>query len=463
MRAFRNSLLFLWLAVLPARADVPAVRQTALHRITPDAYGLTVPRDKAMWERVAFPAAKNLIGQMKPFSPAATAMQTDILLSTAQPPAFTPPFEWLNARMAKLFDWGLFKEVAQLGEKIPPTARSAAQNGVIVNALLLTDFQKACAFDADNTEKIRLICSALNGDEDEIFRQIEIVKEQADDDFTVKAAEAFVSGASFTALPPALSPLNIAVLRLAGIDFSEKVSERSPLWVQKAFVETAGIPAEKRLPFAERLAQKGLLSPAVLKRLYDDAEFLTGDLKTDFENAEKRGVAAAFALAEKDRWAALEPSIENLADSAWVVKGLTAAGLSAKAQDWFDKAEILHPDSPTVENGWFYTELEPKDEHYFSFRLKPMIDRDTSAERLDDIMAVFLALDLLPNGEYWNLSAREMPEALSLDGTAVENELNALAALTKGRDGVLQSLQALKRLGFEKEALRIAVEADILP
>lgn len=463
MRVFRNSLLLLLATVLPARADVPVVRTAELAKITSDAYGLSVPRDKAMWAQTDFSAAKKLIEDMTPVSPTATELQRDMLLSTAQPPAFTPPNEWLTVRMGKLFDWGFFDEAVKLGEKIPFNNRTARQNEIIVNALLLTDFRRACTYPADNTEKIRLICEAVNGNEDEVFRWTDILREQTYDAFVLNAAEAFLAHTPFTEPLAQKTPLNIAVARLAGTDFSDAVSEKDALWLQKAFVDTAGIPAEKRVPFAERLTEKGVLAPTALRVLYDEAGSLTGDLKADFESAQKRGVSTAFALATKELWEAEEPDVENLKDSAWRIRGFMVAGLTGKAAEWLDKAEALFPDSDTVENGWAYAELRPKTDRYFLFRMERMIRRDEPVEKLDGIMAVFMALNLLPYGENWHLSTRSLPEELNPRGGSAERLLQILAVMNDRPNGLLRGLRALKKEGFENEALRIAVETDVLP
>ena len=463
MRGFRNSFLFWLAAILPARADVPVVKTAELAKISSDAYGLTVPRDKTMWPKTDFATAKRLVKEMEPVSPTAAELQKDILLSTALPPAFTPPNEWLTVRMGKLFDWGFFSEVVQLGEKIPQNAKTAAQNEIIVNALVLTDFQRACAYPAENTEKIRLVCEALNGGEDEAFRLADIIREQTEDDFVLNAAEAFLARTPFTRGLEEATPLNVAVARLAGIDFSLSVSVKSPLWLQKAFVETAGIPAEKRVAVAEKLAEKGLLAPDALRALYDESGALTGDLKADFENAERRGVSTAFALATRDRWDSETPDMENLADSAWRVKGFMAAGLPDKAALWLDKAEVLFPDSDTVENGWAYAELRPKKDRFFLFRMEQMIRHDEPAEKLDAMMAVFLTLDLLPYDENWHLATRSLPEALKPQGGPAERLMQILAVMNDRPDGLLRGLGALKKEGFENEALRIAVETDVLP
>lgn len=463
MRGFRSSFLFWLAAILPARADVPVVKTADLAKISSDAYGLTVPRDKTMWLNTDFSTAKRLIKEMKPVSPTATDLQKDILLSTALPPAFTPPNEWLTVRMGKLFDWGLFGEVVQLGEKIPQNARTARQNEIIVNALLLTDFQRACAYPAENMEKIRLICEALNGNEDEAFRLADILREQTHDAFVLNAAEAFLARSPFAQIPDKATPLNIAVARLAGIDFSPSVSAESPLWLQKALVETVGVPAEKKVPVAEKLTEKGLFSPDALRVLYDESGILTGDLKTDFENAKRRGVSTAFALAMRDKWGAETPDMEKLADSAWRIKGFMAADMPEKAVFWLDKAEALFPDSDTVENGWAYAELRPKKDRFFLFRMEQMIRHDEPAEKLDAVMAVFLALDLMSYEENWHLSTRALPEALKTHGGSAERLLQILAAMNDRPDGLLRGLGALKKEGFEKEALRIAVETDVLP
>ena len=134
-----------------------------------------------------------------------------------------------------------------------------------------------------------------------------------------------------------------------------------------------------------------------------------------------------------------------------------------KAVFWLDKAEALFPDSDTVENGWAYAELRPKKDRFFLFRMEQMIRHDEPAEKLDAVMAVFLALDLMSYEENWHLSTRALPEALKTHGGSAERLLQILAAMNDRPDGLLRGLGALKKEGFEKEALRIAVETDILP
>lgn len=92
-----------------------------------------------------------------------------------------------------------------------------------------------------------------------------------------------------------------------------------------------------------------------------------------------------------------------------------------------------------------------------------MIRHDEPAEKLDAVMAVFLALDLMSYEENWHLSTRALPEALKTQGGSAERLLQILAAMNDRPDGLLRGLGALKKEGFEKEALRIAVETDVLP
>ncbi len=468
MRVFRNSLLIFLLTAAGAHAEVPVVRQSALHKIEPDSYGLEIVRSNdflnaGMWDKTAFGQAVSLIRAMKPVSLTATALQRGILLATARPPAFTPKNEWLTVRMEKLFEWGLFDDVVQLGEKIPENLQTEKQRKIISDALLLTDFQRACAGRNGNPEQVRLLCEALNGNEDEVFRLSEIVGEQGGDAYVLKAADAFFSKTPFSETPPAATAPNIAAARLAGVDFSSLIDDNAALWVKKAYVETTSIPAEKRLPVAENLAQQGLLNPVELRTLYDETSFLTGDLEHDFAEAERRKAAAAFAAATKDLWENQIADADILPDSLWRIKGFMAANLPEKAKSWVEKAELTFPDSPTVVQGWAYAELQPETERCFMPFLELMIRADVPAERIDAIMAVYTVMNLVPNDEYWNLSTLTLPSLPERKGSAAEQVLKAIAGMTERPDGLLQGLGSLQQMGFEREALRIAVETEAVP
>ena len=468
MRVFRNSLLVLLLAAADVCAEVPVVRQTALHKIVPDSYGLEIVRsddvlNEDMWDKTAFGQAVSLIRAMKPVSLTATALQRGILIATARPPAFSPENEWLTARMAKLFEWGLFDDVVQLGEKIPENVRTEKQREIIADALLLTDFQRACAKRNNNSEQVRLLCEALNGGEDEVFRLSEIIGEQDGEAYVLKAADAFFSKTPFGEAPPEATVPNIAAARLAGVDFSSLINGKTALWVKKAYVQTTSIPAEKRLPVAEQLVRQGLLNPAELRALYDETSFLTGDLEHDFAAAERRKVASAFAAATKDLWEKQIADVDILPDSLWRIKGFMAAGLLEKAKSWLEKAELTFPDSPTFVQGWAYAELQPDTDRYFTPFLKAMIRADFPAERIDAVMAVYTVMDLVPNDEYWNLSTLTLPPLPERKGSAAEQVLKAIAGMTDRPDGLLQGLGSLRRMGFEREALRIAVETGAVP
>lgn len=469
MISCRNSILFFFLIFSTAvRADVPAVRQTTLKKIDPDSYGFYVGRDTdvlndGMWNGAAFPKAVKALKNIKPFSPAAAAIQKNILLSTADPPAQTPENAFLTARLEKLFELGLFDEIIRLGGKIPFAVRTERQNRIFLDTLLLTDFQTACSYPADNAEKVRLICEALKGNEDETFRLTEIIREQEDDPFLFNATEAFLTKTPFTEKPQEISPLTVAVLRLAGTDFSSLLRRSNFLWLRKAYVETPGIDAEKRLPAAEKLAQVGLLDPATLRKIYDQTHVLKDDLKTAFEKAKTRGAGTAFALATRDLWEKEEPDLETLKDSAWRIEGFMLAGLPEKAAFWTNKADLIFPRSETVLNGWYWEELRPKEERFFIPRLETMIAAQRPVEQLDRIMVFFQALELVPPDEVWHLTTASLPEPLAVDGSPAEKTLTALEAMTNGRTDLVRGLIALKKLGFEREALQIAAETGVLP
>lgn len=448
MSVFKSKiLLFLILAAASARADVPPVTEGALKKIDPDEIGIaTVDGSDDLWTDASFRDVAGAFDKADPFVPTQGRMLRDLLATTAGKPADTPSSgAFLTARLNKLFALGFFGDVVELSKKIPPRDRTAGQDEAVLNALLVTDLNAACAFRGEKSDAVRLICAVSDQDEEEIYRLLDLLGEQQNDPFYAACANAFLNRTETTGAPVEKTPLAVAVMRKFKIPWT--VGPDDPAWWRKAFAETAFLPPEKRLPVAEDLTEKGLFDPAKLNALYAVTGVLDNGARAAFSKTKNKN---AFAAATEDFWNERETDLETLADCAADIEAFARAGLTEKADERLNKAELVFPGSPTVVKGWKWAEFHPKKERFFELR--------AGAGDPDGALRLFFDLGLFSGDEESALPTEKQavcePFGAKSRGLRVLNALNALKTDT------VCAVRALIGEGFEAQALQMAAEVQ---
>lgn len=540
MTGFKNSFLFLMLFLLAvpgtaqAQEDVyliPPVQLLPLKKMQTNSYGLEIPGktealNDSVWQNAAFPVVAEKFKKLPDFLPAAAeGLRRRLLVLTAEPPAGTADQAFITLRLSLLFDRGDFESVIQLIQKIPENQRTDEQNEIYANALLLTDFKQACRVadkggESTFQQHLALICAAAEKNEDKAYLLTQVMKEQEETGtYIFRAAEALLNAKRLEEIPEETTPLAIAVMRLLGLDISDKAAGTDKIWLMKTFAEDESIPVSVRLPQAEELVQTGLMPPVKLRTYYQQVPFpdkkaqedavaekkralmiqkaaaLTSStednlakqnyFKTGFSSAGQAGIGYAYAAAAKDILETMTPDLDTLDTSAPLIEAFVLAGLDDKALEWKQKTDILFPVSATAAGGWYFAALAgqekqdrlfiPSLEAMMAYEEKRPVPDPSFVRKIDYLMLMFDSLGMILPDETWVYTsfAENSPEAAFAareknsrknPRAPGEQVLDALAALPDGYTGLLKAEEILTSLGLEKEASALAAQSvpDVL-
>lgn len=539
MTGFKNSFLFALFFLLAASCTVqaqddvyliPPVHLLPLKKMQTNSYGLEIPEKTAAlndsaWKNAAFAVVAEKFGKLPQFLPAAAEkLRHRLLILTAEPPAGTADQAFITLRLKLLFERGDFESVTQLMQKIPENQRTDEQNEIYAEALLLTDFMQACRLADKGGESIfqqnlALICAAAVKNEDKAYLLTELIKEQEQDGtYMTRAAEALLNARRLEEIPQETTPLTIAVMRLFGLDISDKAAETDKIWLMKTFAEDETIPVSVRLPQAEELVQTGLMPPVRLRTYYqqipfpdkksqddaaadkqralmmqkaaalsssaEDNQAKQDYFKKGFISAQRAGVGYAYAAAARDILETMAPDLETLDTSAPLIEAFVLAGLDAKALEWKQKADILFPVSAATAGGWYFAALAeqekqnrlfiPSLESMMAYEERRPVPDPSFVRKIDYLMLMFDSMGMILPDETWVYSSFEenSPEAAFAvrekgrknPRSPGEQVLDALKALPDGYTGLLKAGEILTSLGLEKEAAALAAQSvpDVL-
>ena len=508
---------------------VPPVQLLPLKKMETNAYGLLFGKkndvlNENLWQKTTYPVIAGKFAKTRDKLPAAAEkLRLNLLLTAGEPPAGTTGQAFITLKLRHLFDHGYFNEVFRLIQKIPEKLRSAEQNKLYANVLLLQDIQTACFLTDKETDdvfwqRLSAVCAAFNQEDDKAFLALDLLKEQnSEDPMIINAVDHFLTGAPLTEMPQKITPLRVAVWRKAGRSPAELNDKTDAVWFKKLLVQDETIPAEQRLDEAEKLVQFGLLEPSKLRTYYQQAVFdestdeknLTGAIQRAFwlqkaaalgstvednlqkqlflrrglESAKQDHLSYAFSSAAKDVLETVRPDIDTLPESGRLIEAFALAGLNEKADEWQTKAEMLFPVSQTTAEGWYFAELARKDPegHFFIPALESMMafaeqnqkTNENFLQKIDRLMLMFKTLDMIQPDETWHYTSFPAGSEESFVAARQTNtgktQINAEAAgslvldalndLDGSYTGLLRALSLLKALGLDREAAQTALQS----
>ncbi len=537
MIGFKNSCFLLALSLfIPSSAAaqekmylVPPVQLLPLKKMQTNAYGLIIGKktdvlNERLWQNTTYPViADKFATTPNKLPPAAESLRLKLLLMAGEPPLGTTGQSFITLKLRQLFNLGYFEEVYELIRKIPEKERSAEQNRMYADILLLQNMPAACFLNDKESEepfwlRLKAVCAALNQEEDKAFLSLELLKEQNDEDaFVTNAVDHFTGNKPLTQKPEKITPFSIAVWRKAGRSLTEFKDKINNTWFKKLFVLDETIPVQQRLADAEKLVQRGLLPPTKLRTYYQQVLFeedagkknLSGAklralmlqkaaalssgvedntqkqifLKQALQSAKKDKLLHAFASAAKDVLKTVNPDIDTLPESGIFTEAFALAGLDEQAIEWQQKAEILFPVSQTTADGWYFAELVQKDKsrHLFipalesmmAYAEKNQMTDELFIHKIDRLMLMFKMLGMIQSDESWHYTSfaegseeafiaakRTNPTSAKIaEQPAGNTVLDALNALDGSYTGLLRTLSLLTAAGLEREAAETALQS----
>lgn len=247
----------------------------------------------------------------------------------------------LEARVERLIALGELETAAALLAQLPPTTDDSGLARLTVDVALLTaDDARACDLGeaigpgrrAVFWDRLTVFCRLRDGDEAGARLAVDLLREAGDDPFTLAVADVAITGDP--ALPlPALrdpSPLQVALLRVAGHPLpAEALVDPAP-WLLSALTLSPELEAQPSLGLAERALLQGALSTDDLRDRYAATD-ASEPLDVPGE---------AVALTRAGAW----QRFEDTSDPATRARLVDEAWRSAAAEDRFVVAEVFGPE-----------------------------------------------------------------------------------------------------------------------
>ena len=220
MTGFKNKLLaalLFFCGVQSAAAQdgiylIPPVHLLPLKKMETNAYGLNFAEttdvlNQSVWKNASYPVTAAKFARVPARLPAAAEkLRLDLLKLTAEPPQETNDQAFITLKLRHLFDRGQFDDVYKLTQKIPENIRTAEQNKIYAETLLMRNLQTACFLkDTDTTpfwQNLSAVCAARDKEENKAFVALDLLKEQEEDDpFFSAAVDFFLYGKAIKAPP----------------------------------------------------------------------------------------------------------------------------------------------------------------------------------------------------------------------------------------------------------------------
>lgn len=257
-------------------------------------------------------------------SPEIRALSLRLLLSPAAIPSGRDDRrlgDLLAVRLGRLAAAGAVEELIALSDRVPPPARTMEIEALRADALLaFGDYQRACEIARDAimasgaTRWLRMValCDALDGNRAGAGLRLGLLEESGESDFAfstlIDALSNEVAGtprpldASVFAERRTLDPVLFALARLVRAPLPEPLLAAAPPLLLSELARTPHLPAEARLPLAEKAAALGRLPAATLAALYDSLSFSDAEraaifASIDYDRTLLRGDAPSEALA----------------------------------------------------------------------------------------------------------------------------------------------------------------------
>jgi len=284
-----------------------------LGALSADAGGTLDPGDGGLpadaWAGTPRPLAEGLIAALpdRLSSAALRRAAQRLLLSRTDVPAGPAGPRGLAAlRLEKLADLGLVADVTGFAAAVAPALEDEAAASAWFGAQLLAgDADAACAradawlrqYPRPVWQKYGIICSVRAGEPAGITLAVDLLREQGDADETflllaenaAAARKAPVRGVAALTLP------QLALALASGRALPAEVTADSPVGLA-AIALSAEVPAETRLPAAERAAALGTLAPRALAEVYARAGGATPPDDPLSAAAARKGPAARAIL-----------------------------------------------------------------------------------------------------------------------------------------------------------------------
>ncbi|MGE0256728.1 MAG: hypothetical protein AB7N54_10865 [Alphaproteobacteria bacterium] len=263
-----------------------SIRVEGLGQIDPDAVGLLRADDGGlpleMWSGTprAFVAALLTRLPAAPAAPSLRALQRRLLLTTATPPGgplVEPGLVALRARL--LVAMGESEDAAKLVGAAPGLRSGVTARAVAEAHLLRYDFDAACnevaAQSQASTEafwqKALVFCQALQGRKADVQFGLDLLREQGalkDDALFAELVEALAAKQKATTKAAGeASPINLALLRAAGVEIPQWLADKATPAMQRAIAGSPNATLDVRLAAARAAGRAGTLPPAALRDL----------------------------------------------------------------------------------------------------------------------------------------------------------------------------------------------------
>lgn len=250
-----------------------------------DTTGVLSPADGALPVDMWRDTPRSLVDALLPRlpvdtpSPAARALMRRLLLSgAAMPRGEAEPGRLLDARAWMLWRMGDTAGVLQLISAAPVDSRSASLWRLDTDARLLAgDAGAACRTAEERIgedsdiywQKVLGFCQALAGDEDGAALTIALLSERNED---VRSYRALIDALGIRRAPPPklveATPLNLAMLRAAGVSPPPQTAEGEDLALAAMIARTETFAEPLRLTVGERAVAAGVLPAEELYPLF---------------------------------------------------------------------------------------------------------------------------------------------------------------------------------------------------
>ncbi len=291
-----------------------AVQIDALRSIDPDATGILSGTDGGfsddLWAGSEWSTVKILIEGLPvaTSSPAMRSLMRRVLLSAAAvPEGGREPGSFMALRVRQLFAMGDLVGAGDLLATMPNRDSNEALARIESDIrFLLNDNARACAVVATQIsrstdvhwQKASIFCQVLVGERDKADLGLSLLRELGtkDDIFFRLVADVIVGRTGGLSTMPGLTPLHLAIARVAKAPLPSDVVSSGQLAILRTIATTPNAPVELRLEAAERAEMAGALPTETLRQLYTSVGFTEQDLANPLTKADTSSGPLARAL-----------------------------------------------------------------------------------------------------------------------------------------------------------------------
>lgn len=333
--------------------------------LDPNTQGLGID----MWKGTKASLVERLLPRIDGLSPLPTARQLArrLLLTAARPPEGAWPKDrpsLVARRIGRLLAFGDVSAANRLLRVVPSHVEEEPVARARMNAAFLANDRNAACGEAQAAagqhtdvvwRKALVFCQYVAGEAAKAQIGVGLLREQGVKDeafFSLAQRLAGDKETSFS-VPARLTPLHLAMMRAAGVKFSETLTDTADPGALRAIALSPNAGIDTRLEAAERALAAGVLEPEKLRQVYTSVNFTPGDIQGASGSAGNLSGPRGRAL--------LYQAARNQNQPAARAELLSKAFVLARSQGRLEIAvrafqPLLEEITPTPDLNWFAAE-----------------------------------------------------------------------------------------------------------